>query len=79
MGRIQYYLVNDSKKEFCSFNARIPIYQELKRIMDAWTSWALTDTIRIHGEEECNGPDLWEYLTENLEYRDLEYDEHARI
>jgi len=77
MGRIQYYLVNETKKEFCFFNARIPIHDELKRIMENWSSWVATDSIKIYGEEESKGPDLWEHLTINLEYRDLDYDKHA--
>jgi hypothetical protein len=77
MSRIQYYLVNHTHKEFCYFNARIPLYEELKRIMGAWPKWASTDTIMIKGEDESKAPDLWDNLTMNLNYRDLDYDEHA--
>lgn len=76
MSRIQYYLVNHTHKEFCYFNARIPIYEELKRIIDTWPKWATTDTIKIEGDDESKYPDLWQHLTVNLQYRDLDYDEH---
>ena len=79
MAKIHYYLVNESKKEFCYFNARISIHEELKRIMDTWASWTPTDTIKLHGDDESKGPDLWEHLTVNLEYRDLDYDQQASI
>jgi hypothetical protein len=45
--------------------------------MENWSSWVATDSIKIYGEEESKGPDLWEHLTINLEYRDLDYDKHA--
>lgn len=76
MGRIQYFLVNETRKEFCSFNDRAPIYEELKRCMDAWPKWKSTDAIKINGENESNASDLWDYLTMNLEYKDLEYEQH---
>jgi hypothetical protein len=44
--------------------------------MENWSSWVATDSIKIYGEEESKGPDLWEHLTINLEYRDLDYDKH---
>ena len=77
MGGIQYYLVNHSRKEFCYFNARIPLYEELKRIMETWSAWKTTDTIMIKGQDESHGSDMWDHLTINLMYRDLDYDEHA--
>ena len=76
MGRIQYYLVNETQKEFCFFNPRISIHDELKRIMDAWPRWKPTDTIKIEGEDEAKAPDLWDHLTVNLCYKDLDYDSH---
>jgi hypothetical protein len=76
MSRIQYYLVNHTRKEFCYFNARAPVYEELKRITEAWPKWKTTDTIMIKGEDESKAPDMWENLTMNLRYRDLDYDEH---
>ena len=77
MGPIHYYLVNHTRKEFCYFNARVPVYEELKRVMDAWPKWVSTDTIMIKGEEESKAPDIWENLTLNLGYKDLDYDEQA--
>ena len=76
MGRIQYYLVNETHKEFCFFNTRISIHDELKRIMDTWPRWKPTDTIKIQGEDESKGSDLWDHLTVNLCYKDLDYHEH---
>jgi hypothetical protein len=76
MARIQYFLANETRKEFCSFNDRAPIHEELKRIMDAWPTWKSTDVIKIKGENESNASDLWDYLTMNLEYKDLEYEQH---
>lgn len=77
MGRVQYYLINHTRKEFCALDARLPLYHELKRIMETWPKWVSTDTIMIKGEDESNAPDTWEYLTMNLKYKDLDYDEHA--
>jgi hypothetical protein len=76
MSSILYYLVNETHKEFCSFNARIPIYEELKRSIDAWPKWASTDKIMIKGQDESKGSDLWDYLTMTLLYKDLDYAEH---
>ena len=76
MSRIQYFLVNETRKEFCSFNDRVPIHEELKRIMELWSRWKSVDRIMIRGQEESKGTDLWDHLTMNLEYKDLDYDEH---
>jgi hypothetical protein len=77
MSRIQYYLVNHTLQEFCVFNERIPIYEELKRIADTWPKWSTTHTIMIRGQDESKAEDVWEYLTINLKYKDLDYDENA--
>jgi hypothetical protein len=76
MGRILYYLVNETHKEFCFFNDRVPIYEELKRIIDTWSKWSPADRIIIKGQEDSKGSDLWDHLTMNLEYKDLDYYEH---
>lgn len=69
-------MVNHTHKEFCYFNDRIPVYEELKRIAEAWPKWKTTDTIMIKGEDESKHPDTWDYLTINLQYKDLDYEEH---
>lgn len=77
MGRIQYYLVNHTLQEFCTFDSRVIIYEELKRVLEAWPRWQNTHTIMVKGEDESNAPDLWEHMTINLNYKDLDYGEHA--
>jgi len=77
MGKIQYYLVNDTRKEFCWFNAKRPLFGELDELFAKYRQWSRTDTIRIEGEEESKGPDLWEDLTVTRRYLDLNYDEHS--
>lgn len=79
MGRIQYYLVNYTKLEFCIFNDRIPVFEELKRILDKYPNWKSTDAMMIKGEDEAKAPDLWENLAINLQYTDLDYNEQNDI
>jgi hypothetical protein len=75
MGRINYYLVNYTRLEFCLFNDRLPIFEELQRILDKYPKWQSKDAMMIKGEDESNAPDMWENLTVNLQYKDLDYDE----
>ena len=77
MGKIQYYLVNDTRKEFCWFSAKRPLFEELDELFAKYRQWSRTHTIRIEGEEESKGPDLWEDLTITRRYLDLNYDEHS--
>jgi hypothetical protein len=77
MGKIQYYLVNHTRKEFCWFNAKRSLYEELDDLFAKYTQWSRTEMIRIEGEEESKSPDLWDHLTQNLCYLDLNYHEHS--
>ena len=76
MGRIMYYFVNETHKEFCVSNHRVPVYEELNRAIDSWPRWASTDRILIQGQEESKPEDFWDHLTMNLKYTDLDYAEH---
>jgi len=75
MGPIHYYLVNHTKLEFCFFNHRVPVFEELKRILDKYPTWKSTDAIMVEGEDVAQAPDLWENLSMNLQYKELESDE----
>ena len=72
MERIHYYLVNNTRKEFCWFNAKRPMFEEIESIFAKYTKWSKTDSIFIKGDE-ASKPDLWEKLTENMGYTDLNY------
>jgi hypothetical protein len=71
-----YYFVNETHKEFCTFNDRVPVYEDLKRVIDTWPKWVLTDRIMIKGQDESKSCDLWDHLTMNLNYKDLDYAEN---
>ena len=72
MARIQYYLVNNTQKEFCWFNAKRPMFEEIERIFANYTKWSKTDSVFVQGEDESKS-ELWERLTENLGYTHLNY------
>jgi hypothetical protein len=76
MGGVMVYLVNHSRKEFCWFNVRVPVFEELNRIMAANKSWVSSHTIMIQAQDESKGSDLWDHLVYNLTYTDLDYAEN---
>lgn len=75
MGRINYYLVNYTRLEFCFFNDRLPVFEELARILAKYPTWQSKDVMMIKGEDESNHPDVWDNLTINLQYKFLDSDE----
>jgi len=76
MGRYMFYLVNHTQKAFCSFDSRIQLLEELKRIMDKNPSWTDSDNIKIQAQDEGKGCDMWDHLVHNLAYMDVDYHEH---
>lgn len=77
MGRMMHYLVNATRKEFCSVDLRRPLFPEIERALTQW-SWARSDMLYIESQDEAKGSDLWDELTMNRIYRDMDYDEVMR-
>lgn len=68
-----YYFVNYTCKEFCWFNNKSPIFQELTHIVKWNHRWTLEDN--IHVESELSGSTfLIEHLVNDLQFVNLDYD-----
>lgn len=77
MGRMMHYLVNVTRKEFCSVDLRRPLFPEIERVFAQW-NWTPSDMLYIESQDEAKGSDLWDELTMNRAYKDMDYDEVMR-
>ena len=68
-----YYFVNHSCEEFCWFDNRCPIFQELTHIIKWNHRWTLEDNICVESELS-DSTVLIEYLINDLQYKNLDYD-----
>ena len=67
-----YYFVNSTRKEFCSFDDRLPVLQALTQIVHKH-AWVMEDDIKVE-TELSDSTFLIEYLTNEKEYKDLDQD-----
>jgi len=68
-----HYLINYSKKEFCKFNNKIPIFQILNTYLNIHNHWKITDDIRIDCEWSSDSLLLLMHLSNDLEFKNLDF------
>ena len=55
-----------------------PVLDEINRVFDEHSAWKRTENVFVEAQDESHGCDLWDHLTMNMEYTDLDYDQHMR-
>ena len=68
-----YYFVNHTCKEFCYFDENVQIFQELINVVNVNEGWTIYDEIKVD-VELYGDTHLIEYLTNELNYKNLNYD-----
>jgi hypothetical protein len=68
-----YYLLNHTRKEFCSFDTKIPVFELLAMIIKLYPTWNTTDDIKVDSEYTSDSPLLFIHLIKDLKYKDLDH------
>jgi len=68
-----YYLINHTRKEFCSFDTKIPVFELLNMIMKLYPTWNTTDDIKVDSEYTSDSPLLFTHLIKDLDHQTPEY------
>ena len=68
-----YYLINHTRKEFCNFNTKIPVFELLSMILNVYPTWNNTDDIKVDSEYSNDSSLLFIHLIKDLKYKDLDH------
>ena len=72
MSSSTFFLVNNTTKEFCVIENTVSVVTAIKNAIRVYKNWSSTDDIR-DDYQTSNGINVYNYLVNDLEYRDLDY------